>query len=91
MLKDPEPAVYVDQLGDSAVVLQLRAWTNGPDWVQTRFSLIEQGKVALDAAGISIPFPQTDLHVKDLPSGFEPEPGPRDADEGKQKNRKSAA
>jgi small conductance mechanosensitive channel len=92
VLKDPEPAVYVDQLGDSAVVLQLRAWTKGPDWVQTRFSLIEQGKVALDAAGISIPFPQTDLHVKDLPSGFEPEePGPRDADEGKHKKRKSAA
>lgn len=85
VLDDPEPGVYVDQLGDSAVVLQLRAWTKGPDWVPTRFALIEQGKLALEAAGVTIPFPQTDLHVKDLPPGS----GPQDVESGS--SNKSAA
>ncbi len=35
------------------------------DWVQLRFDVIERGKLALDAAGISIPFPQRDMHIKD--------------------------
>jgi small conductance mechanosensitive channel len=85
VLDEPEPGVYVDQLGDSAVVLQLRAWTKGSDWVPTRFALIEQGKLALEAAGVTIPFPQTDLHVKDLPPGS----GPRDVESGG--SNKSAA
>lgn len=65
VLAEPEPAVYVSELGDSAVGLELRAWTRGPDWVVLRFDLIERGKSALDAAGISIPFPQRDIHIKD--------------------------
>lgn len=67
VLTNPEPIIYVSSLGDNAVGLELRAWTKGPDWVQTRFELIEGGKLALDAAGISIPFPQRDLHIKDIP------------------------
>jgi small conductance mechanosensitive channel len=65
VLAEPEPGVYVDALGDNAVALELRAWTSGPDWVDTRFDLIEGGKLALDAAGIQIPFPQRDVHIKD--------------------------
>jgi small conductance mechanosensitive channel len=65
VLADPQPGIYVNALGDNAVALELRAWALGPDWVQTRFDLIEGGKLALDAAGISIPFPQRDLHIKD--------------------------
>jgi small conductance mechanosensitive channel len=84
VLGDPEPAVYVNELGDNAVALELRAWTLGPNWVQTRFDLIEGGKLALDAAGISIPFPQRDIHIKD---GLITEP----ADPHKSKKRKSAA
>jgi len=67
VLTSPEPVIYVSSLGDNAVGLELRAWTKGPDWVETRFELIEGGKLALDAAGISIPFPQRDLHIKDIP------------------------
>lgn len=65
----PEPVIYVSSLGDNAVGLELRAWTSGSDWVGTRFELIEGGKLALDAAGISIPFPQQDVHIKHLPAG----------------------
>ena len=62
---EPAPAIYVSELGDNAVALELRAWTQGPNWVQLRFDVIERGKLALDAAGISIPFPQRDIHIKD--------------------------
>jgi small conductance mechanosensitive channel len=65
VLGEPEPVINVSALGDNAVALELRAWTLGPDWVQTRFDLIEGGKLALDAAGISIPFPQRDIHIKE--------------------------
>ncbi len=65
VLKEPAPVINVNELGDNAVALELRAWTPGPEYVQTRFDLIEAGKLALDAAGISIPFPQRDLHIKD--------------------------
>jgi small conductance mechanosensitive channel len=64
---EPAPAIYVSELGDNAVSLELRAWTQGSNWVQLRFDVIERGKLALDAAGISIPFPQRDLHIKGVP------------------------
>jgi small conductance mechanosensitive channel len=84
---EPAPGVYVDELGDNAVALELRAWTLGADWVQLRFDLIEAGKLALDAAGITIPYPQRDMHIKD--GSIAP---PRDGDEPhKSKKRKSAA
>jgi small conductance mechanosensitive channel len=84
VLLEPAPAVYVNQLGDNAVALELRAWTLGDDWVQTRFGLIEGGKLALDAAGISIPFPQRDVHIKDADAH-------KDGESGKAKKKKSAA
>jgi small conductance mechanosensitive channel len=65
---DPPPVIYVSSLGDNAVALELRAWTDGSNWVVLRFDVIERGKLALDAAGISIPFPQRDLHIKNMPS-----------------------
>ncbi len=85
--KDPEPGVYVSALGDNAVALELRAWVLGPDWVQTRFDIIEGGKLALDAAGISIPFPQRDIHIKEAPSLDVL----KDGEGSKSKNRKPAA
>ncbi len=81
---EPPPAIYVSSLGDNAVALELRVWTNGSDWVALRFDIIERGKLALDAAGISIPFPQRDLYIKSMPSEHKKEPPT-------QKRRKSAA
>jgi small conductance mechanosensitive channel len=80
---DPEPGIFVDALGDNAVALELRAWTEGPDWVQLRFDLIERGKLALDAAGITIPFPQRDVHIKNGQLSDVPKPATKDADPSK--------
>jgi small conductance mechanosensitive channel len=84
VLDEPVPGIFVNALGDNAVALEMRAWTDGPNWVQLRFDLIERGKLALDAAGISIPFPQRDVHIKEGDA-------PKDADPPKSKKRKSAA
>jgi small conductance mechanosensitive channel len=66
---EPEPQTFVDELGDSAVVLRLRVWAANADYWTLRRALTERGKAALEAAGLSIPFPQRDLHIKDAPGG----------------------
>jgi small conductance mechanosensitive channel len=68
VLSDPAPVVFVDQLGDSAVVLRLRVWSTSGDYWDVRRALTKAGKGALEAAGLSIPFPQRDLHIKDAPA-----------------------
>ncbi len=70
VMTDPAPVVFVDQLGDSAVVLRLRVWSANTDYWDVRRALTKSGKAALEAAGLSIPFPQRDLHIKDAPNGF---------------------
>ncbi|HZD90992.1 MAG TPA: mechanosensitive ion channel domain-containing protein [Pseudolabrys sp.] len=70
VLPDPAPVVFVDQLGDSSVVLRLRVWSSNADYWDLRRALTKQGKAALEAAGLSIPFPQRDLHIKDAPDGL---------------------
>ena len=66
-LADPAPQIFVDALADSAVVLRLRVWTATSNyWPLTR-ALTERGKASLEAAGLSIPFPQTDMHIKGGP------------------------
>ena len=64
ILTEPVPEVYVDGLGDSSVNLTLRFWAeNGVFW-PAHFHVIEETKKRFDAAGIEIPFPQRDVHVK---------------------------
>jgi len=67
--QDPAPVVFVDELGDSSVVLRLRVWAANADYWELRRALTENGKAALEAAGLTIPFPQRDLHIKDAPDG----------------------
>ena len=67
VMSDPAPQVFVDQLGDSAVVLRLRVWSANGDYWDVRRALTKSGKAALEAAGLSIPFPQRDLHLKQAP------------------------
>ena len=62
VLEDPAPATFVIELGDSAVGITLRYWTATPDWWQTRLDLTKAAKQAFDQKGISIPFPQQDVH-----------------------------
>lgn len=64
ILPDPAPVVAVSALADSSVNLVVRPWVNVPDYWPTYFDLTEKIKVALDAKGITIPFPQRDVHLK---------------------------
>lgn len=63
ILKDPEPLVVISSLGDSSVNITTRSWVNAADYWGVFFDLTENAKLAFDAAGISIPFPQTDVHI----------------------------
>ncbi len=62
VLDDPPVAVVPLSLGDSSVVLQLRAWSTTSRFWDTRWDLTQGGKKALEDAGITIPFPQRVLH-----------------------------
>ena len=64
-LTDMDKTVFVDNLGDSAVVMGLRCWVKKEDYWDVKWRLTENVKYALDDAGISIPFPQMDVHVKE--------------------------
>ena len=72
VLTDPEPQVLVTGLGDSAVDLTLRCWVNRTDFWPLKFELNKKAKLWLDAAGISIPFPQRDVHLIQTPGEQSP-------------------
>ena len=61
-LADPEPLVAVTDLGDNSVNFTVRAWVKSEDYWSAYFETIEEIKIALDDAGISIPYPQMDVH-----------------------------
>lgn len=63
VLKDPAPFVGVKELADSSVNLAVRPYTSPADYWEVYFHVYEQGKLALDNAGITIPFPQMDVHL----------------------------
>lgn len=62
-LKDPAPMIVVGSLGDSSVNLTARAWTKSADLWPFYWDMQERVKKAFDAEGISIPFPQRDVHM----------------------------
>ncbi len=63
ILKDPAHQVMVKELADSSVNLNMRCWTNRQDYWSLLFDLTQQAKERLDEHGISIPFPQRDVHL----------------------------
>ncbi len=63
VLNDPEPMVKVDELGESSVDLRIRFWTLPADVFTTKWDLTREVKERFDAGGVSIPFPQRDLHL----------------------------
>ncbi|MHA7879429.1 MAG: mechanosensitive ion channel family protein [Saccharospirillum sp.] len=62
-LQDPEPQIMVQSLGDSSVNLQIRAWATVDDYWSIWWEMQHKLKREIEAAGLSIPFPQRDLHV----------------------------
>jgi small conductance mechanosensitive channel len=63
VLKDPAPTIAVGELGASSVDFVVRPWVKGSDYWALKFDLNEKIKVALEAGGCSIPFPQRDVHL----------------------------
>lgn len=66
VFKDPAPLVWVNELADSSVNLFVRVWCKPEDYLNMNFEILEASKKALDANGISIPFPQIDVHLDNL-------------------------
>lgn len=62
ILLDKDIKVFVDELGDSSVVLGARAWVKNEDYWNTRWRLLEEIKLALDENEIDIPYPQVMVH-----------------------------
>jgi len=63
VLKDPAPFVAVSELGDSSVNFTTRAWVKTDDYWDVYFEQIEKVKLIFDEKGISIPYPQMDVHM----------------------------
>lgn len=63
VLADPAPMVGVIEMASSSVNLVVRPWVNTSDYWDVYFDLTENIKLRLDAEGIGIPFPQTDVHL----------------------------
>ncbi len=64
VLDDPAPQIVLLGLGDSSIDWQLRVWTKSADYWVTLDATTRAAKVALDDAGIGIPFPQMDVHME---------------------------
>ena len=63
ILEDPEPQVRVHELGESSVNLTVRPWVKTNDYWETYWAITKEVKLRFDREGISIPFPQRDVHL----------------------------
>jgi small conductance mechanosensitive channel len=63
VLKDPAPLVVLAELADSSVNFTVRLWVNTADYWGVYFDMHEAVKKSFDSQGISIPFPQQDVHM----------------------------
>ncbi len=63
ILEDPKPFMAVKELGDSSVDLTVRVWVNASDYWPVFFRMNEEVYKTFDKEGLSIPFPQRDVHI----------------------------
>ncbi len=63
ILKDPKPTVQVHELADSSVNFICRPWTLTPDYWTVYWEITRRVKIRFDEEGISIPYPQQDIHI----------------------------
>ena len=63
ILKDPKPQIAVAELADSSVNFIFRPWVKRTDYLPVYYSLLEEVKKRFDKEGISIPYPQSDVHI----------------------------
>jgi len=69
VLPEPEPMIFTLDLAESSVNLAVRPWVRTPDYWAARGTLLEQIKAALEGEGLSIPYPQRDLHIVSQANG----------------------
>jgi small conductance mechanosensitive channel len=63
ILKDPAPQIALKELGDSSVNFIVRVWCEAAEYWNIYFEMQEKVKLTFDQEGISIPFPQRDVHL----------------------------
>lgn len=63
VLSDPAPFVELGELADSSVNFTVRVWVNAADYWGVYFATMEKVKIVFDQEGISIPYPQQDVHM----------------------------
>lgn len=63
ILKDPAPMVALAELADSSVNFVVRPWVKAEDFWAVKFDFTEKIKLVFDDNGVSIPFPQMDVHM----------------------------
>lgn len=68
VLAEPSPLIAVGELGDSSVNFNVRPWVKSGDYWNVYFDLNEKIKLAFDENGISIPYPQMDVHMNKVAS-----------------------
>ena len=68
ILKDPAPAVAMIELADSSVNFNVRPWVKTADYWGVYCDLTEAVKKRFDQEGISIPYPQQDVHIHQVQS-----------------------
>lgn len=64
IMKDPEPFIAISELADSSVNFAVRAWVKSEDYWAVFFQMNEQVYKTFEKEGLSIPFPQMDVHVQ---------------------------
>lgn len=67
ILPEPEPVIALGELGASSIDFIVRPWVNSGDYWKVKWEMNEKVKQAFDAEGISIPYPQMDVHVHQEP------------------------
>lgn len=64
IIKDQDLIVFVDQLGESSIIIGARGWVETGSYWSVKWELTEKVKLAFDEAGIEIPFRQMDVNIK---------------------------
>lgn len=64
ILTDPAPAVMIVAHNDSSLTIRLRVWVDKDDYWDVTFDMLEQVKRSFDQCGVSIPYPQLDIHIE---------------------------
>lgn len=63
ILEEPQPRIAVSELADNSINFIVRPWVNSSDVLSVKYSILEQIKKRFDEEGISIPYPQRDVHI----------------------------